>query len=101
MMAAKTLAERGVKVTLLDRGSELGGTVNLAKKPPLKERMQWVADYYANAFQRLGVEVQLNTEVTADTVAALQPDAVVVATGSKSVVPESIPGSPWCQCPHH
>ena len=92
MMAAKTLAERGVKVTLLDRGSELGGTVNLAKKPPLKERMQWVADYYANAFQRLGVEVQLNTEVTADTVAALQPDAVVVATGSKSVVPDSIPG---------
>ena len=66
--------------------------MNLAKKPPLKERMQWVADYYANAFQRLGVEVQLNTEVTADTVAALQPDAVVVATGSKSVVPDSIPG---------
>lgn len=40
MMVAKTLAERGVKVTLLDRGSELGGTVNLVKKPPLKEWMQ-------------------------------------------------------------
>lgn len=41
MIAAKTLAERGVKVTLIDRQNELGGTVNLAKKPPLKERMSW------------------------------------------------------------
>ena len=37
MTAAETLAKRGVKVTLIDRQEELGGTVNLAKLPPLKE----------------------------------------------------------------
>lgn len=92
MMAAKTLAERGCRVTLLDRGSTLGGTVNLAKAPPLKERMEWVMDYYRAAFEKLGVEVRLNTEVTADAVAAMKPDAVIVGTGSRSVIPGKIPG---------
>jgi 2,4-dienoyl-CoA reductase-like NADH-dependent reductase (Old Yellow Enzyme family)/thioredoxin reductase len=92
MIAAETLAQRGCKVTLLDRGSTLGGTVNLAKAPPLKERMEWVMDYYRAMFEKLGVEVRLNTEVTADLVASLKPDAVIVGTGSKSVIPAKIPG---------
>jgi len=92
MMAAKTLAERGCKVTLLDRDSTLGGTVNQAKVPPLKDRMEWVMDYYRTAFEKLGVEVRLNTEATADLVAEMQPDAVIVGTGSKSVFPAKIPG---------
>ncbi|MEG2176760.1 MAG: acetoacetate decarboxylase family protein [Oscillibacter sp.] len=92
MMAAKTLAERGCKVTLLDRGETLGGTVNQAKMPPLKERMEWVMDYYRAAFETLGVEVRLNTEATADMVAELKPDAVIVGTGSKSVIPAKISG---------
>lgn len=92
MIAAETLAKRGVKVTLIDRQSELGGTINLAKKPPLKERMNWIADYYTSAFEKLGVEVKLDTEATAEDIAAMNPDAVLVATGSKSVVPGKIPG---------
>jgi len=93
MMAAKTLAERGCRVTLLDRGAALGGTVNQAKLPPLKERMEWVMDYYRAAFEKLGVDVRLNTEATADLVAGMKPDAVVVGTGSHSVIPAQIPGA--------
>ncbi len=92
MSAAETLAKRGVKVTLIDRQETLGGTVNLAKKPPLKERMEWIADYYRDSFARLGVDVQLGREATADDIAALEPDAVVLATGSVSVIPKSVPG---------
>ena len=92
MIAAKTLAERGVKVTLIDKQSELGGTVNLAKAPPLKERMGWIAEHYKAAFDKLGVEVKLGEEATADSIAAMKPDAVLVATGSKSVIPGSLPG---------
>lgn len=92
MSAAQTLALRGVKVTIIDRQGELGGTVNLAKKPPLKERMQWIADYYGNEFKRLGVEVKLNAEADADSIMAYKPDAVILATGSASIVPEKIPG---------
>lgn len=92
MCAAQTLALRGMKVTLLDRQSELGGTVNLAKKPPLKERMQWIADYYKNEFEKLGVEVKLNTNATADIIMGYQPDAVILSTGSTSIIPGKIPG---------
>lgn len=92
MCAAHTLALRGVKVILLDRQSELGGTVNLAKKPPLKERMQWIAEYYSNEFEKLGVEVKLNTEATKDLIMSNKPDAVILATGSTSIIPEKIPG---------
>ncbi|WP_458788441.1 FAD-dependent oxidoreductase, partial [Vallitalea sediminicola] len=87
MCAAQTLALRGVKVTLIDRQSELGGTINLAKKPPFKERMQWISDYYNSEFERLGVEVKLNTEATTDRIMAYKPDAVILATGSVSIVP--------------
>ena len=92
MMAAETLAKRGVKVTLMDRQESLGGTVNLAKRPPLKERMEWIADYYRDSFARLGVEVQLGKEASPENIAALEPDAVVLATGSRAVFPKSIPG---------
>lgn len=92
MCAAQTLALRGVKVTLIDRQNELGGTVNIGKKPPLKERMQWIADYYNEEFKRLRVEVKLNTEATAEMVMSYNPDAVILATGSASIIPEKIPG---------
>ncbi len=92
MCAAQTLAQRGIKVILIDRQSELGGTVNLAKKPPLKERMQWIADYYKNEFQKLSVKVILNTEATADVILSYHPDAVILATGSTYIIPGKIPG---------
>ena len=84
--------EPGVKVTLIDRQEELGGTVNLAKLPPPKERMQWIADYFADSLCRLGVDVQLGREATADEIAAMEPDAVVLATGSAPIFPASLPG---------
>ena len=92
MYAAQTLAKRGVKVTLLDRQEELGGTVNLAKKPPCKERMQWTIDYLANDLKKLGVDVKLGCEATADNIAAMEPDAVVLATGAAPIFPSAIPG---------
>lgn len=92
MCAAQTLAQRGVQVTLIDRQSELGGTVNLAKAPPMKERMQWIADYYDNEFKRLGVNVVLNTEATPEVIMGYSPDAVIIATGSTSIIPKDIPG---------
>lgn len=92
MCAAETLARRGVHVVLMDEGHELGGTVNLAKRPPLKERMEWVADYYKEAFKTLDVEVRLETAADVDNVMGCHPDAVVVATGSVPIVPEKIPG---------
>lgn len=92
MSAARTLAERGIKVTLLEKSSSLGGLVSIGKEPPHKQCMNWIMDYYTEEFSRLGVKVKLNTEATVDSVKAMSPDSVVVATGSTEIVPNSIPG---------
>ena len=54
--------------------------------------MSWIADYYKVEFEKLGVEVKLGVEATAESIAAMNPDAVLVASGSKSIIPRSIPG---------
>lgn len=92
MSAALTLAQRGIKVTLIEKDSALGGLVNLAKEPPHKGNMKWVAEYYGDALNRYGVDIRLGTEATPELIDSIKPDAVIVATGSAPIVPESIPG---------
>lgn len=92
MEAAVVLAERGFAVHVFDRNPYLGGLVDLAAKPPHKERLAWIIDYYERQLRRLGVTLHLGVEATPETVAVLEPYAVFVATGTGEVVPGRIPG---------
>lgn len=92
MEAAKKLAERQFKVVLFEKNSELGGQLGLANKPPHKEKINWLIDYYKTQLAKLGVDVRLNTSVTHNAITALNPYAVFVGTGSESIVPKSIKG---------
>ena len=86
--AAVTLAERGFKVTILDKASAIGGMICLGKNPPDKQKMDWMLEYYDKQVKRLGIEVRLNTVATAETLQALAPHAVITATGSLPIVPK-------------
>lgn len=90
--AAVVLAERGFKPVVFERRPYIGGLVDLACKPPHKEKLAWIADYYARQLRRLGVEVHLSCEATVDIVRELAPYAVFVASGTDEVVPSRIPG---------
>ena len=79
--AAETAARRGCKVTLLEKGDRLGGQVLLAERPPRKEKMDFVPQYYETMLPKLGVDVRLGVEATVESVMALGPDAVICATG--------------------
>lgn len=91
MQAAQTAAERGHSVTLIERKGELGGQMNIACVPPDKEILKTSAKYYEKQFELLGVKVLLNTKATADSIAALHPDKVIVAVGSVPAAPP-VPG---------
>jgi 2,4-dienoyl-CoA reductase (NADPH2) len=94
LSAAITAAERGHEVTLIDRASEIGGQLNMAKQVPGKEEFRGLVDWYRTRVADLGVEVRLGTEATAE---ALQGfDEVVIATG---VIPRD-PGIPGQDAPH-
>lgn len=83
MWAAKTAALRGHDVTLYDTGEQLGGQVLIAAKGAGRDEFGVIVRNERNQLERLGVPVVLGTRVTAELVAELKPDAVIVATGSR------------------
>ncbi len=89
---AEVAALRGHQVTLYEKGDELGGQNNLAKRLPHREHLEEITAHVAGQLQKLGVEIHLGVEVTPEMVQASGADAVVVATGSLPLIP-SIPGA--------
>jgi NADPH-dependent 2,4-dienoyl-CoA reductase/sulfur reductase-like enzyme len=82
MEAARILAERGHETSLYEKSDRLGGQWNLVAAH-IPEEGNLVANL-ATGLTRAGVKVFLNQNVSAQLVRARKPDAVVVATGSRS-----------------
>ena len=82
METARVLAERGHRVTLLERAEELGGALRIAARAPGWEAYAGAVDWLARQLARLPVDVRLGVAATARGVLAESPDAVVVATGA-------------------
>ena len=81
LAAATTLAERGHEVDLFDGADEIGGQFNLAKRIPGKEEFVETLRYFTHRIEDTGVRLHLSTRVSADDLAALGVDEVVLATG--------------------
>ncbi|ATL25841.1 NADPH-dependent 2,4-dienoyl-CoA reductase [Streptomyces formicae] len=88
---AVSAAERGHDVTLFDAAAEIGGQLNVARKVPGKQEFDETLRYFRTQLELRGVDVRLNTVVTAEELAEAAYDEVVVATGVSPRVPE-IPG---------
>jgi NADPH-dependent 2,4-dienoyl-CoA reductase/sulfur reductase-like enzyme len=88
MEAARVLALRGFKVTLFEKTAKLGGTLNVADKPPHKEYLTWLSNNLEAQIKKLGVEIKLNTEATIESIKTLNPYAVFVALGGNAVKPK-------------
>jgi len=82
MQVAVLISERGHKVSLYEKASELGGQWNIAVAVPGKEGFANFTDYLKRSLDKADVPVTLGTEVTKEQVLAMKPDAVVVATGA-------------------
>jgi len=89
LAGAVSAAERGHDVTLYDAAPEIGGQLNVARKVPGKQEFDETIRYFRTQLELHGVDVRLNTRVTADALDAY--DEVVVATGVSPRTPE-IPG---------
>lgn len=91
MMAAQTLREMGHRVSLYEKSDRLGGLLNDATVASFKEYMRLYLQWDIRQTMQCGAEIHLNTEVTPELVERVNPDAVIVASGSTYVHP-NIPG---------
>ncbi|AYC33506.1 NADPH-dependent 2,4-dienoyl-CoA reductase [Pseudomonas cavernae] len=91
LSAATVAAERGHSVTLFDLASEIGGQFNVAKRVPGKEEFYETLRYFKRKLETTGVDLRLNTRVSADELAKGGYDDVILATGIAPRTPE-IPG---------
>lgn len=92
MEAAQVLARRGFSVTLFEKEAKLGGQLNYANKPPLKEKITWLMDGMTAQLHTLAVDVRLNTEATIERVRSLNPVGIFICAGSEPIRPGFIPG---------
>ena len=92
MQAAKVAAQRGYSVWLYEIQQELGGQINLITRVPSRVEFGDAARNLQRDIIEAGVKVYLGIEVTAAMVEHEQPDAVIIATGSRPALPP-IPGA--------
>jgi dimethylglycine catabolism A len=91
MEAARVAAERGHRVTLLERNKMLGGALRLAARAPGWEAYTNIIEWLERQIRSRGVAVHVEKEATITTILAHQPDTVVIATGATPRLPQ-LPG---------
>ncbi|HTW18398.1 MAG TPA: FAD-dependent oxidoreductase [Nocardioides sp.] len=94
METARVARERGHRVTLVESGDRLGGSAWFSQltTPPNGPLLDW----QQHELERLGVVVQLGQKATVDSILALRPSTVVLATGAH----RGLPAVPGADLPH-
>jgi 2,4-dienoyl-CoA reductase (NADPH2) len=91
MEAARRLAERGHRVTLIEATGGLGGTARFASIAYAPN--QGIVDWLKREVRgHANISLRLNTRATPDLLRQIAPDEVVVATGARRELPP-IPGA--------
>ena len=91
LYAAYTAARRGHQVILCEKEDKLGGILKSEQALPFKHEMYELAGTYELLARQAGVEIRTNTEVTKEYAKKENADALIIAVGSRPLVPP-IPG---------
>jgi 2,4-dienoyl-CoA reductase (NADPH2) len=93
MEFARVATLRGHKAVVCEKSDKLGGYLHLAASLPklYTRELLNIVRWLSKKMTAMAIPVELNTEVTLEMILARKPDIVVLATGSKEVIPD-IPG---------
>ena len=89
--AAVTAAHRGHEVLLCEKSDRLGGILKSEEAIPFKHEMYELGLTLERQAREEGVKIRLGTPVTPELVATEKPDALILAVGSRPIVPP-LPG---------
>ncbi|MEP3048909.1 MAG: NADH:flavin oxidoreductase [Roseibium sp.] len=79
--AARVARERGHQVTVFEAAGAPGGQVRLLTQSKRRSELIGIIDWRFEECTRLGVKFNFGTWAEADTVLALDPETVIIATG--------------------
>ena len=91
LKAAITAAQRGHEVILCDKATEVGGILKSEVAIPFKREMYELGLSLEKQAKDEGVQFRLGTLVTPELVETIKPDALILAVGSRPIVPP-LPG---------
>ncbi|WP_094602638.1 Metal reductase [Sporomusa silvacetica DSM 10669] len=91
MEAARGAAIKGHEVHLFEKSDILGGQFIAAAYPPFKGEFTAYTAWLIVQMKKLKINIHLNSELTADIVRKEKPGKVIIATGSKPIIP-NLPG---------
>lgn len=92
MRAAITGAQRGHRVTLLEKDDQLGGRIKHFKEDRYKYDLYIFWEFLKKQVAKHDIDVRLNTAATPELVRELNPDVIIVAIGAVPAMPD-IPGA--------
>ncbi|MDT5148434.1 MAG: hypothetical protein QOI01_167 [Mycobacterium sp.] len=82
MKAAEIAARQGHEVTLIERRERTGGQLRIADKIKGRNEIGGVIDHLDVMMTTYGVDLRLGWAPSAEEILALEPDHIIVATGS-------------------
>ncbi len=88
LAVSRLAAIRGHRVVICEEKGQVGGMLRLASIPPGRSEFMDLIDYYQRELDKLRVEIRLNVKVDHDLVDSIEPDAVVLVTGSLPEMPQ-------------
>jgi NADPH-dependent 2,4-dienoyl-CoA reductase/sulfur reductase-like enzyme len=93
LVSAEILAKRGFKPIILEKEQEAGGQINLASKPPKKEKIGWCTLDALHGALKEGAEIHYGVNATPEIIDSYNPYAVIIATGAEAFKPSFVKGA--------
>lgn len=87
MAAARQFALQGHKTIICEKKQDTGGLLSLASKAPGREELNDILNFFKQEMKRLKVDIRKNTDLTLDLINEINPDKVILATGSMPDMP--------------
>ncbi|MCK5541626.1 MAG: FAD-dependent oxidoreductase [Desulfobacterales bacterium] len=87
LACARHFALKGHKVTICEKKENHGGLLSLAAKAPGRDDLNDILEFFSNELNRLNVKIEFNTELSKELIEKINPDKVVLATGSMPDMP--------------
>jgi len=82
-------AKRGHEIVLYEKNNFLGGQLNLLKKIPFRNEFSEILRYLEFQLVKYkNIEINLGFEVKKENILAVNPDVIIIATGSQRYIPQ-------------